>query len=627
MHASDSDSGIHGQVHYEVMDKNGMGQDLFMVMERTGEIKLLKHVDYEKQKVHELRVVARDGGSTSLSAVSTVTVHVLDVNDNWPEMTVNTFTSDQQAHVKENKPAGEFVAHISVFDADLGENGKAGCSVDHHSFLLLPLRVGQYKLVTSRPLDREAHVRHVVPLACADLGEPPRSSSVLLTVAVIDENDHTPAFTNQGIYTADIYENNKPAAFILQLNATDGDIGENARLSYFLSEDTDPFIKGLVRLDENTGNLTARQGLDHEMVELLEFRVKVVDNGDPSRSASSRVKILIRDVNDEPPRFRQDSFSVSVEENNQPRLVIAQLTATDTDSAPYNSFRYSLHNSYSGTFSVDHLTGEIRTLVSLDREHQDRYELEVVAADDQVASLRSTATATIYVMDQNDNRPIIKYPALINNTIRVSSHIPVGRPVLQILASDRDSGVNARLHYRFTEGRRDLFSVNLTSGQVVSLTSLEHVRYQEFGLRLVVEDGGHPVLVSDSLDLFVVVDHNVPYVGTEEGGTEAGEAGSPSTNLIIIIIVASVSGVLTLLLIVAIALVKTYDNRKYRNKQEEDRKQLEAGCDVTKQRRPMPSHTVVITKHEDGDTTMPPKQVSILICLSSFISLNINYQT
>lgn len=68
-----------------------------------------------------------------------IVVQVLDVNDNYPIVSVNTLsgtstgsstgssgsTRAYRASVPENSDAGSFVAHISVYDADTGPSGQA----------------------------------------------------------------------------------------------------------------------------------------------------------------------------------------------------------------------------------------------------------------------------------------------------------------------------------------------------------------------------------------------------------------------------------------------------------------------------------------------------------------------
>ena len=57
--------------------------------------------------------------------------------------------------MRENSDVGTFVSHLSVVDADSGDNGRFVCSVNHRNFALQPIYPTELKLVTSARLDRE----------------------------------------------------------------------------------------------------------------------------------------------------------------------------------------------------------------------------------------------------------------------------------------------------------------------------------------------------------------------------------------------------------------------------------------------------------------------------------------
>ena len=63
--------------------------ETFAVNEGTGEIVLRNELNYEKQTEHVLTLVAKDGGDEPATATSQVVVHVLDTNDNEPEISVS----------------------------------------------------------------------------------------------------------------------------------------------------------------------------------------------------------------------------------------------------------------------------------------------------------------------------------------------------------------------------------------------------------------------------------------------------------------------------------------------------------------------------------------------------------
>lgn len=76
-----------------------------------------------------------------------------------------------------------------------------------------------------RPLDREQRAEHVLTVVASDHGSPPRSSTQLLTVSVVDVNDEAPAFPQQE-YNVILRENSPPGTSLLTLKATDPDLGK-----------------------------------------------------------------------------------------------------------------------------------------------------------------------------------------------------------------------------------------------------------------------------------------------------------------------------------------------------------------------------------------------------------------
>lgn len=137
----DSDSGRNGEIEYsfaaQTMSAHGAE---FGVRNSTGVVYVRGVIDYERSSVFHLIVVARDRGPDAVASETTVVVHVDDVNDNSPSVVASTLqrggaglvTGDGSlavADVVEDSPAGMFVAHVSVTDADSGLNGRVNCTL------------------------------------------------------------------------------------------------------------------------------------------------------------------------------------------------------------------------------------------------------------------------------------------------------------------------------------------------------------------------------------------------------------------------------------------------------------------------------------------------------------------
>ena len=74
-------------------------------------------------------------------------------------------------------------------------------------------------------------------------------------------------------------------------------------------------------IDSRTGALSSQQSLNHEHIALFEFLVLSRDQGDPSRSSVTKVKVSVLDVNDERPMFEQDNYKITLTESAPPSFI------------------------------------------------------------------------------------------------------------------------------------------------------------------------------------------------------------------------------------------------------------------------------------------------------------------
>ena len=66
------------------------------------------------------------------------------------------------------------------------------------------------------------------------------------------------------------------------------------------------------RIDSNTGVINTRRRLDRESQELYHLQVEARDKGTPSLSSTTRVTVIVEDVNDNAPVFRKPNTKHNV---------------------------------------------------------------------------------------------------------------------------------------------------------------------------------------------------------------------------------------------------------------------------------------------------------------------------
>uniref|UniRef100_A0A9J7ZDW9 Cadherin domain-containing protein n=1 Tax=Cyprinus carpio carpio TaxID=630221 RepID=A0A9J7ZDW9_CYPCA len=167
--------------------------DLFKLDSATGEIHIKGELDFEETEMYKLDVLASDKGQPPWIVESVVTIKIIDINDNAPEIDVTSLSSV----VSEDSKPGTVISLISISDQDSGLNGKTVPSVsDNVPFELKPsVQENIYSLVTKGKLDRELVSHYDITITVTDLGQPPLSSFKTLSVQVSDVNDNHPEFS------------------------------------------------------------------------------------------------------------------------------------------------------------------------------------------------------------------------------------------------------------------------------------------------------------------------------------------------------------------------------------------------------------------------------------------------
>ena len=557
--AVDADTGLNGRVMYTFTSRTYTNYgNLFAISGDSGVIYLRGKLDYEEESNYHLAIKAQDLGPESQPSYTTAIVNVLDRNDNAPQITVNTLTENGEAQISEASDVGTFVAHLSAIDHDHGQNGQFSCSLNSNWFNLAVISDTQYKIVTAMLLDREERDSYILQVICADHGRPQQSTIQSIRVTVLDENDHSPVF-EKDYYSASVLENNREDAMILRVNATDPDADYNGIIRYSLNQEGQWYFA----IDEKFGIISAKITLDHEALHETTFTAIARDEGNPSRSGTTIVHIVINDKDDEVPMFTHPKYSFGVFENQPPNTDVSSVTAIDKDSPPFNQVEYVLESvSVTNTFSIHPVTGQIKTTRSLDREKIPAYYMTILAHNPQYPGMSGSCSVAIHVADENDNFPIIDFPDRSDVTIQVSNMIPVGYVITRIRAHDDDVGNNAVLNYNLEKGfDSSLFAVDRNTGAVTTKKLLENIYMRNFTLRLQVSDtGDHPN--SNYTLIHILVNSTIPYNPPAEFYTSPSR---PNNSMVIVIGLSAASAAVLLLLIILLIYIRRQNLQRQRH--------------------------------------------------------------
>lgn len=143
--------------------------------------------------------------------------------------------------------------------------------------------------------------------------ENPRlTSETVLLLKVADTNDCHPLF-EKDVYVISIPEDAPPGSSLIQMQARDADDGANSDIVYSILRSSQD---SAISIEPETGLVTTAAALDRETHVQVWFLVVAADGGEPSLSSTATVTVLVEDVNDNEPVFRQQLYNVSIPEHS-----------------------------------------------------------------------------------------------------------------------------------------------------------------------------------------------------------------------------------------------------------------------------------------------------------------------
>ncbi|XP_066149601.1 fat-like cadherin-related tumor suppressor homolog isoform X2 [Euwallacea fornicatus] len=438
-----------------------------------------------------------------------------------------------EVKVNESVPIGSVLVKLKARDRDLGFNGELVFGIsggDAHSQFDVDMKSGELKVIGY--LDREKEYEYFLNITVYDLGKPQKSSSKVLPITVLDVNDNAPIF-EKPLASFRVAENALNGTFIFRANATDLDEGNNAKVTYSLATDTRDFV-----VDRMSGALSVANALDRERQDLYELKIRATDNGgngpdDPPLFSDAVVRVFVDDINDNAPKFSLPNYVVKVREDLPRGTVVAVVTASDPDLGADGEVDYFLESSDSdGTFTVDKLSGTVRTTKPLDFEERQVHSVMVLARDRGNPSLSSEATLTINVVDVNENAHAPLFPdAVLTGSVRENR--PIGSIVMTVTAVDLDppGGGDALIEYSIRGGDGiGLFSID-NNGSIKTTAILDVETKDHYWLTIFAQDHGVIPLFS-SVEVYIEVTNendNAPLSEFPAYYPVTGEGSPPGT--------------------------------------------------------------------------------------------------
>nr|XP_021144583.1 protocadherin gamma-A7 [Columba livia] len=436
-----SDSGVR------ILDKGRT--PYFALHGKTGHLVTAERIDREQLCENVHRCMLRSGVIVEDEMkVYGIEVEITDTNDNAPSFR----EAETELRISETTAPRSRFPLVKAHDSDSGTNSVQSYELSGDEHFSLAVQTGpggdqRPELVLAKALDREEAAFHELVLRARAGGEPARTGTARIRVAVLDANDNAPVFS-QAEYTVRVPEDVPVGSTLVTVTATDPDEGLNGYVIYSFHT-ISVRASQIFHLNSETGEISLKDNLDFEELSSHELEVQARDGGD--LSDTTKVVISVTDVNDNAPHILTQSALNEISEGAPSGTVVALLYVQDRDSGPNGEVRcniaenlpFRLEKSFDDYYRV--VTAE-----ELDREQVSEYNVTVRAADGGSPALWSSAVLWLRVLDVNDNAPVF---AEARYSARVPENNAAGALVLRVRAWDADWGQNARVRYRLGEGR------------------------------------------------------------------------------------------------------------------------------------------------------------------------------
>ncbi|NXQ60862.1 CAD19 protein, partial [Anthoscopus minutus] len=299
-------------------------------------------------------------------------------------------------------------------------------------------------------------------------------------IKVRDVNDNEPQFLD-GPYMATVPEMSPEGTSVTQVTATDADdpsYGNSARLLYSLVQGQ-PYFS----VEPKTGVIRMASQMDRETKDQYLVIIQAKDMvGQPGAfSATATVTINLSDINDNPPKFQQRLYYMSVSEEAPVGTTIGRVFAEDSDIGENAAMDYFIEEDSSNVFDIitnnETQEGIILLNKRVDYESKRRYSIQVKAVNRYIderflkeGPFEDTTIVKINVEDA-DEPPVF---TLENYVMEIFEGAMSDTLVGVVTARDPDDD-DSPVRYSIVHSThlKSLFSINEHNGAIITTEPLD----------------------------------------------------------------------------------------------------------------------------------------------------------
>ncbi|XP_070693472.1 protocadherin alpha-8-like [Pempheris klunzingeri] len=566
----DTDSGHFSVQHYKLTDSDHFRLEIKDKGE-DGKIPILvvkKSLDRETAGSHSLVLTALDGGKPPKSGEMNIIVNVLDINDNAPVFSKDVYS----VMLYENAPVGTTVIQVNASDLDEGSNGEVVYaftnSISQRLLNLFDINPSTGEITVKGLIDYEEKDRYEIEIQAMDRGFAPLATEKSVIIKIVDVNDNAPEIEVTS-FSNFIPEDSRPGTTVALISVNDLDSGLNGKVICSLSVDV-PFALS-PSLQDKMYSLVTKSPLDREKQSHYDLTITAKDAGQPPLSSEKTISVVVSDVNDNSPEFSLSPYTFYVTEGNNPGASVFSVKAFDRDESDNALISYhilrdgSQENKLASFLNINSENGDILALKSFDFETLKTFQFQVVASDSGTPSLSSNVTVNVFILDQNDNAPVILYPVSSNGSAEGVEEIPrnvnAGHLVTKVRAYDADIGYNGWLLFSLQEVTdHSLFALDRYTGQIRTLRSFTETDEAEHKLLILVKDNGNVSLSATATVIVKLVEPKEAFAASDvKSAAKDDEENNVTFYLMITLGSVSVLFLISIIVLIAMQCSKTTD--------------------------------------------------------------------
>uniref|UniRef100_A0A336LX47 CSON004492 protein n=1 Tax=Culicoides sonorensis TaxID=179676 RepID=A0A336LX47_CULSO len=480
VHATDADEGVNAEITYSLPD------DIpFVINSKSGEIRTKTSLDYETKKEYKFVVTATDGAPDMRLGTASVTVRVVDVEDELPRF------ADQKLEVKvpENVP-DMLIGTVQAYDPDTVQSITYVMKDGPSDLFKIDSKTGQIK--TIRGLDYETSKNHELIIGTKENTGTDAGDVIKVIIEVDDRNDIPPVFVSIP-EPVTVSDDQQIGAIVGSMPAIDGDgtspgnvvryemVGRGKALKYFI-------------VDTDTGIIRLRDDLRKDEDTEYQVDIRAYDLGEPQLSSVATLAVFVRHVltdpngddsiesrkGDEPTidpenlglAFSDTLYTTSIPESTGANATLKLIQVINSKKANKNKNGFKCEISDGNEEHIFKVTVEdhacaIKLIKPLDYENHTSHELSIklVSSKFFINPQKSVAKVKMIVQDVNDNAPIFQFlkhmqvkshPETYYGIVSLTADIDT--PVMQVKATDRDSGIFGTIKYRLLDEEHNFIS-------------------------------------------------------------------------------------------------------------------------------------------------------------------------